>query len=200
MALTHKCKISRPSLPHSHLKHSHLDTNPCVDSVPHRPSRLIPNPNILEIEYPYEEYHQFLLEQQHIGWDNFLCGKILKQWLIYQQNYEQTQHHHQCISNRLKELKNSSLLKKKKRKKNPPNVFQTLMVSIFTAAHKEMWTQHNKDHHRRTNCTSATAVEKIDKQIKFLYAKIDSVLTYKGVKYFFITLDQRLQQLLKKKQ
>ena len=94
MALTHKRKVSRPSLLPSQLKRLNLDTNPYVDSVPHRPSRLIHNPYILEIEYPNEEYHQLLMEQQHIGWDNFLCGKISKQWRIYQQNYEQTQHHH----------------------------------------------------------------------------------------------------------
>ena len=47
MALTHKCKVSRPSLLHSCLKRSNLDTNPYVDSVPHRPSRLIHNPYIL---------------------------------------------------------------------------------------------------------------------------------------------------------
>ena len=63
-----------------------------------------------------------------------------------------------------------------------------------------MWTQRNKDCHGCNNCTSATAVEKIDKQIQFLYNKIDSVLTYKSDKYFSIILEQRLQQLLKKKQ
>ena len=63
-----------------------------------------------------------------------------------------------------------------------------------------MWTQHNKDCHGCNNRTSATAVEKIDKQVKFLFNKIDSVLSYKRDKYFPITLDQRLQQLLKKKQ
>ena len=70
-------------------------------------------------------------------------------------------------------------MKKEKKKKKPPNVFQTLIGSIFTAAHEEMWTQRNKDCHGCNNCTSATAVEKIDKQVKFLYNKIDSVLTYK---------------------
>ena len=109
------------------------------------------------------------MEQQHIGWDNFLCGKLSKQWHIYQQNYKQTQHHHQRISNCLKELINSSFLKKKKKKKKkPPNVFQTLIDSIFTAAHEEMWTQRNKDCQWCNNYTSATAVEKIDKQVKFL--------------------------------
>ena len=39
-----------------------------------------------------------------------------------------------------------------------------------------------------------------DKQVKFLYNKIDSVLTYKHDKYFPLTLDQMLQQTLKKKQ
>ena len=109
LALTHECRVSRPSL--------NPNTNPYVDSVPHRSSRLIHNPYILEIEYPYKEYHQLLMEQQHISWDNFLCGKLLEQWRIYQQNYEQTQHHHQRISNRLKELKDSSLSKKKKKKR-----------------------------------------------------------------------------------
>ena len=105
MALTHKRKVSRPSL--------NLDTNLYVDSIPHRPSRFLYNPYILEIEYLYEEYHQLLMEKQHIGWDNFICGKISKQWRIYQQNYEQTQHHRQCILKHLKELKNQFLLKKK---------------------------------------------------------------------------------------
>ena len=49
-------------------------------------------------------------------------------------------------------------------------------------------------------CISARAVEKINKQVKFLYTKIDSVLTYKRDKYFPITLDQMLQQMLKKKE
>ena len=66
-----------------------------------------------------------------------------------------------------------------KKKKKPPNVFQTLIGSIFTAAHEEMWTQRNKDCHGCNNRTSATAVEKIDKQVQFLYNKIDSVFTYK---------------------
>ena len=48
-----------------------------------------------------------------------------------------------------------------KKKKKPPNVFQTLTGSIFTAAHKEMWTQRNKDRHGCNNHTSATAVEKL---------------------------------------
>ena len=101
-SLTHKRKVSRPSLPPSRLQRLNLDTNPYVDSVPHRPSQLIHYPYLLGIEYPYEEYHQLLMEQQHIGWDKFLHGKISKQWRIYQQNYKQTQHHHQRISNCLK--------------------------------------------------------------------------------------------------
>ena len=63
-----------------------------------------------------------------------------------------------------------------------------------------MWTQRNKDCHRRTNHTSATAVEKIDKQVKFLYTKIDSVLTYERDKYFPLPLHKMLQQSFKKKQ
>ena len=74
------------------------------------------NPYILEIGYPYEEYHQLLMEQQHIGSDNFLSGMISNQWRIYQYNYEQTQHHHQRILKRLRELQNPSLLKKKGKK------------------------------------------------------------------------------------
>ena len=111
------------------------------------------------------------MEQQHISLNNFLCGKISKQWCIYQQNYEQTQHHHQCILKRLKELRNSFNLKKKKKKKKkkkPPNMFQTLIGSIFTAAHEEIWTQRKKDCHGCNNRTGATAVEKIDKQVKFI--------------------------------
>ena len=202
MALTHKCRVSRPSLPQSHLKHLNLDTNPYVDSVPHHPSRLIHNPYIFEIEYPYKEYHQLLMKQQQIGWDSFLCRKISKQWQIYQHNYEQTQYHHQRILKCLREFKNLSLLKKKKKrkKKKPPNVFQTLISSIFTAAHKEIWAQHNKEHHGCNSSTSATAVKKIDKQVQLLYNKIDYVLTYKRDKYFPITLEQRLQQSFKKKQ
>ena len=57
-----------------------------------------------------------------------------------------------------------------------------------------------KDRHGCNNHTSATAVEKIDKQVKFLYNKIDSVLTYERDKYFPLTLDQMLQQTFKKKQ
>ena len=96
--------------------------------------------------------------------------------------------HQQRIPNCIKELNASSLLKKKttkktKKKKPPPNVFQTLIGSIFTATHDKMWTQRNKDRHRRTNYTSATAVEKINKQVKFLYTKIDSVLTYERDEY-----------------
>ena len=88
MALTHKCNVSRPSVPQSHFKYLNLDTYPYVDSVPHRPPRSTHNPYILEIEYPYEEYHQLLMEQHHINWDNFLRGKISKQWQIYQHNYD----------------------------------------------------------------------------------------------------------------
>ena len=42
-------------------------------------------------------------------------------------------------------------------------------------------------------------LKKIDKQVKFLYTKINSILTYKRDKYFPLTLDQMLQQTLKKK-
>ena len=63
-----------------------------------------------------------------------------------------------------------------------------------------MWTHRNKDCHIQTNHTSATAVEKIDKQVKFLYTKIDFVLTYEHNKYFPLTLHKMLQQMLKKKQ
>ena len=63
-----------------------------------------------------------------------------------------------------------------------------------------MWTQCNIDWDGCNNSTSVTAVEKIDKQVKFLYTKIDSVLTYKRDKYFPLTLVQMLQQTLKKKQ
>ena len=201
LALTHKCKVPHPSVHSSScIRRLNLATNPYVDTVPHLPLRLIHNPYILETEYPYKEYHQLLMEQQHIGWDNFLCEKISKQWRIYQHKYEQTQNHHQRILKRLRELQNPSLLKKKnKKKKKPPNIFQTIIGSILTAVREEMWTQCNKDHHSCNNRTSATTVEKIDKQVQFLYNKIDSVLTYKRDKYFPITLDQRLQQLLKKK-
>ena len=104
----------------------------------------------------------------------------------------------------IKELKDESLstktTTKTKKKKPPPNIFQTLIGSIFTAAHDKMWTQRNKDRHRRTNHTSATAVEKIDKQVKFLYTKIDSVLTYERDKYFPLPLHKMLQRTFKKKQ
>ena len=75
-----------------------------------------------------------------------------------------------------------------------------MIGSILTTAHEDMWTQRNKDRHGCNNRTSATAVEKIDKQVKFFYNIIDSILTYERDKYFPITLDQRLQQTLKKKQ
>ena len=63
-----------------------------------------------------------------------------------------------------------------------------------------MWTQCNKDCHGCNNRTGATAIEKIDKQVQFLYNMIDYVLSYKRDKYFSIILEQRLQQSLKKKQ
>ena len=69
MFLTHKHRVSCPSLPQSRRKRLNLDTNLYVDTVPHLPPRLIHNPYILEMEYPYKEYHQLLTEQQHIGWD-----------------------------------------------------------------------------------------------------------------------------------
>ena len=53
MALTHKRRVSRPSLPQSRLKRLNLDTNPYVDSVPHHPSRLIHNPYIYIYIYIY---------------------------------------------------------------------------------------------------------------------------------------------------
>ena len=53
-----------------------------------------------------------------------------------------------------------------------------MISSILTAAHEEMWTQRNKNCHGCNNHTSATAVDKIDKQAKVLYNKIDSILTY----------------------
>ena len=60
--------------------------------------------------------------------------------------------------------------------------------------------QCNNNQHKCNNHTSATAVEKIDNQAKALYNKINLVLSYKQEKYFPITLEQMLQQLLKKKQ
>ena len=87
-----------------------------------------------------------------------------------------------------------------KKKKKPPNIFWTLIGSIFTAAHKEMWTQHNKDRNGCNNRTSVTTFEKTDKQVQFLYNKIDSVFTYKQEKFFSISLDQMQQHSLKKKQ
>ena len=63
-----------------------------------------------------------------------------------------------------------------------------------------MWNQRNKDRHRRTNRTSATAVERIDKQVNFLYTKIDSVLTYEREKYFPLPLHRMLQRTFKQKQ
>ena len=133
-----------------------------------------------------------MTEQQNIGWDNFLCGKLSKQWQIYQHNYEEAQQYHNCTLNRLRELKKLTL---KKKKKKSANVFQTLISSIYSTAYEEMWTQHNKDYN---NCTSATTVEKIDNQVKLLCNKIDSVLHYERKKYFPITLEQMLQQSLKK--
>ena len=105
------------------------------------------------------------------------------------------------VPNRKKELRDPTK-KTTKKKKPPANVFQTLIGSIFTAAHDEMWTQRNKDRHKRTNRTSATAVEKIDKQVKFLYTKIDSVLilTYEHDKYFPLPLHKMLQRTFKQKQ
>ena len=58
-ALTHKYNVSHPPVTWSCFKRLNLDTNPYVDSVPHRPPRLTHNPYILEIEYPYEEYHNY---------------------------------------------------------------------------------------------------------------------------------------------
>ena len=66
------------------------------------------------------------MKQQHIGWDNFLCGKVSKQWRIYQHNYEQTQNHHQRILKHLRELQNSSLLKKKKKKEKKHPIYSRL--------------------------------------------------------------------------
>ena len=62
-----------------YLQHQNLDTNPFVDNVPTPSPRYILHIQYMEeIEYPYEEYPQLLTEQQNIGWDDFLCGKILK--------------------------------------------------------------------------------------------------------------------------
>ena len=58
------------------------------DNKPHHPPRLLHNSYVLKTEYPNKECHQLLMEQQHIGWDDFFHGKILKQWRIYQHNYE----------------------------------------------------------------------------------------------------------------
>ena len=77
------------------------------------------------------------MEQHHVGWDNFLYRKILKQWRIYQQNYEQTQYHQHRILKHLKEFKDSSLSKKKKKKKEPPN--QCVPYFNFFYFHCSSW-------------------------------------------------------------
>ena len=43
-------------------------------------------------------------------------------------------------------------------------------------------------------------LRKIGNQVKVLYNNINSVLYYEREKYFLITLKQKLQQLLKKKE
>lgn len=48
------------------------------------------------------------------------------------------------------------------------------------------------------NCINTTTVEKADNRKRAIYNKIDSVLHYKLEKYFLITLEQQLQQLLRK--
>ena len=113
--------------------------------------------------------------------------------------YEYTQMHLSRILTRLKELKKSN--KEKTKKKKPANVFQTIIGSIFTTAPEEMWVQQNKDRHNCNNGANSTTVEKADNKIKGLYKKtIDSVLHYKHrEKYFPLTLEQQIQQSLKKK-
>lgn len=54
--------------------------------------------------------------------------------------------------------------------------FQTIICFISNAAEEEIWAQQQKDWHRCKNGTNATAVEKVDKQIKELYNQGDTVL------------------------
>ena len=75
--LTQEHKVSYPKPVHRyslHLLNLNTSTNPHVDNVPCPPPRCIRNPYVLKIDYIFEEYHQLLLEQWKIGWDNFLHG------------------------------------------------------------------------------------------------------------------------------
>ena len=120
--VTHGHRALSPKSPHwPHLWHLNLGTNPLVDNVPIPPPRYTHNSYVAEIEYPYKEYHKLLVEQQKIGWDNFLHKKIIKPRWIYWQNYDNSKKHFNCILTCRKE--HSHQTKKKKTKKKPVNIF-----------------------------------------------------------------------------
>ena len=58
-----------------------------------------PNPYITEFEKSFEGYHLLLSQQvAMIEWYNILCSKFSKQWQIYQNNYENTNKHANCVA------------------------------------------------------------------------------------------------------
>ena len=93
-------------------------------------------------------------EQQEIGWDNLLRGKISKRWKEIQKWHELTNQFQRkqrnvrlrtnsggCIRNPYDDDKE----KKEKKQKKEKDIFQILIEKFFVICEEELWRQRNLD-------------------------------------------------------
>ena len=172
------------------------------------------NPYITEYKKIYGKYHLLLAEQDSIGWDNLLCGKLSKQWRISQTFNEDQRKLANCVAQFTTNDVAPDLTtcrasvsttnvpgdaSPKTKKKRKANVFQRIISTIFNSA-ETMWNHRNKDRHCRENDTAISEIVKVDITIKLLYGMRDLVLPDDIDTYFDVDLDTRLNNSLRSKQ
>ena len=147
-------------------------------------------------------------EQQAIGWDNLLRGKLSVKWRTLQRGYELKQRYERNQRNVRLKLKlgqvsnpyDDDKAKKEKKKKKEKDIFQALIEKIFVICQEELWQQRNLDRHKPNNKRNYAAVIKTDREIRKQYGLFDEVCPNDIDLFFDVDLETRLAQTLSEKQ
>lgn len=143
-------------------------------------------------------------EQQAIGWDNLLRGKLSIKWRQLQNHCDLQKRFKRKQRNVRLKLRFGKVSnpydddkeKKEKKKKKEKDVFQALIESFFKICQEELWQQRNLDRHQPKNKHNYAAVIKTDRELRHLYGLKNEVCPNDTDLFFDIDLDNRLAQPL----
>ena len=117
----------------------------------------------------FPDHQQLLTEQHSIGWDNFLRGKLSKEWMRIQTAYEL---HQQTLRAELGQPQPGGT---PRQPKTPSALFGKLLQTIWNAFH-DLWLERCNDRHGRVQREASMADKfKADASLRALYELKDQV-------------------------